>query len=57
VTVNGGEPTSVQFPGNDDSDAVGSVSVRLPLAAGPNTIEFGNRTGSAPDLDRIVVVR
>jgi hypothetical protein len=29
------------------------MTVRLPLAAGPNIIEFSNSDGWAPDLDRI----
>jgi hypothetical protein len=57
VTVNWGEPTTVDFPGSGNWDTVETMSVRLPLATGPNTIEFGNRNSWAPDLDRIVVSR
>jgi hypothetical protein len=57
VTVNGQKEATVNFPGTGNWSTVGTASVRLGLAAGPNTIEFGNRTASAPDLDRIVITR
>lgn len=36
-------------------DLVGTVQVRVPLRAGRNTVEFGNKNAPAPDLDRIRV--
>jgi hypothetical protein len=36
-------------------DQAPSVSVKLTLHAGNNTILFSNPSGSAPDLDRIIV--
>lgn len=46
----------VQFPATGATwGTLGAASVKLPLAAGPNAIEFGNRNAPAPDLDRMVV--
>jgi DUF1680 family protein len=55
ISVNGGAATTVSTPSTGGWDTVGSVSVTLTLAAGANTIRFGNPTGWAPDFDRIVV--
>jgi DUF1680 family protein len=55
VSVNGGTAVSVSTPSTGGWDTVGSVSVTVTLAAGVNTIQLGNPTGWAPDLDRIVV--
>ncbi|MGA8529843.1 MAG: CBM35 domain-containing protein [Acidobacteriaceae bacterium] len=54
MSVNGTAPQELDLNGdtfNDPTPAVIAVSLR----AGVNTIEFGNPTGYAPDLDRIVV--
>jgi hypothetical protein len=56
IVVNGQRHETVQFPRTGDEwGAVGAVSVQLPLTAGSNTIEFGNASQPAPDLDRMVV--
>jgi hypothetical protein len=55
ISVNGRGATTLAFPATADWDTVRTVSVRLRLAAGPNTVEVGNASGPAPDLDRIVI--
>ncbi|MDG4824251.1 CBM35 domain-containing protein [Asanoa sp. WMMD1127] len=45
----------VDFPSTGSRETVRTMTVRLPLAAGPNTIEFGNSDGWAPDFDRITL--
>jgi DUF1680 family protein len=55
ISVNGGAATTVSTPSTGGWNTVGSVQVTLTLAAGNNTIRFGNPTGWAPDFDRIVV--
>ncbi len=42
-------------PSTGGFDTIGSVTVTVTLAAGANTIRFGNTSGWAPDFDRIVV--
>jgi len=55
VTVDG-RPLTVGFSATaDEWGTIGAVSVRVPLDAGPNSVEFGNRRAPAPDLDRIVL--
>lgn len=55
VRVNGGQTSTVNFPGTGDRDTVASLALRINLDAGPNVIEFGGVAGRAPDLDRITV--
>jgi len=55
VSVNGGEMVTVDFPALGDGRAVGSVSIAVELAVGPNAIWFGNSSGPGPALDRITV--
>ncbi|MEN3304814.1 MAG: uncharacterized protein V7603_1016 [Micromonosporaceae bacterium] len=55
ISVNGGAATTVSTPSTGGWNTVGSVSVTLALDAGANTLRFGNPSGWAPDLDRIVV--
>ena len=55
VSVNGGSATSLSTPSTGGWDTIGSVTTTVTLAAGSNTIRFGNTSGWAPDLDRIVV--
>ncbi|HEX5542628.1 MAG TPA: hypothetical protein VFX60_13895 [Micromonospora sp.] len=57
VIVNG-SMNMVQLPATGDKWGVlGAVSVQIPLSAGTNTIEFGNKNAPAPDLDRLVITR
>jgi hypothetical protein len=55
VSVNGGAPQTVSFTPTVDFNTLGSTTLSLPLAAGPNTILFANPTAYAPDFDRITV--
>jgi hypothetical protein len=55
VTCNG-RSEAIRLPQTGNGgNAIGTVSVRLSLRAGPNTVEYGNQRDEAPDLDRIVV--
>ncbi|MGC9670905.1 MGH1-like glycoside hydrolase domain-containing protein [Planosporangium sp. 12N6] len=55
ISVNGGAAVTVGTPSTGGWDTIGSVTVSLTLAAGTNTLTFGNTSGWAPDIDRIVV--
>ncbi|MEJ3746804.1 hypothetical protein WEI85_26405 [Actinomycetes bacterium KLBMP 9797] len=57
VRVNSGTWLVVDFPSTGGWDSIGTVTVDVPLAAGDNTLEFGNAHYWAPDLDRVVVTR
>jgi alpha-galactosidase len=52
--VNGGVAQELDLNGDTFNDPT-PVVIAVNLRAGANTIEFGNPTGYAPDLDRIVV--
>ena len=54
MSVNGGTATELDLNGDTFNDPTPAV-IQVNLHAGSNTIEFGNPTGYAPDLDRIVV--
>ena len=54
MSVNGGTETELDLNGSTFSDPVPTV-ITVQLNAGTNTISFGNSSGYAPDLDRIVV--
>ncbi len=54
MSVNGGAATELDLNGSTFSDPV-PIVLHVQLHAGVNTIEFGNPSGYAPDLDRIVV--
>lgn len=54
MSVNGGAATELDLNGDTFNDPTPTV-IQVNLHAGSNTIEFGNPTGYAPDLDRIVV--
>jgi hypothetical protein len=57
VTVysNSGNGTSLRFPSTGDWSTVDTVSVRLALKAGSNTITFDSGWDYSPDIDRIDV--
>lgn len=55
VSINGGEMVTVDFPALGNGRTVGSVSIPVELAAGPNVVWFGNPDRPAPALDRITV--
>jgi hypothetical protein len=54
MSVNGGTVTELDLNGSTFNDPVPMV-LSVQLHAGTNTISFGNPTGYAPDLDRVVV--
>ena len=54
LTVNGATPTELDLNGSTFNDPV-PVVLPVHLHAGTNTINIGNPTGYAPDLDRIVI--
>lgn len=54
MSVNGGSTTELDLNSDTFNDPAATV-VPVNLHAGSNTIEFGNPSGYAPDLDRIVV--
>jgi hypothetical protein len=55
ISVDGGPGVSVRFAATGDSEIVGSLTLRVRLAGGANTIEFGNPADRAPDIDEITV--
>lgn len=54
MSVNGAPATELDLNGDTFNDPT-PIVVQVILHAGANTIQFGNPTGYAPDLDRIVV--
>jgi hypothetical protein len=54
MSVNGGTATELDLNGSTFNDPV-PVVLPVQLHAGVNTINIGNPTGYAPDLDRIVI--
>ncbi|GIF53326.1 hypothetical protein DFJ67_4566 [Asanoa ferruginea] len=55
VEVGGRDVGRFEFGSTGSWESVKTMTVRLPLAAGPNIIEFSNSDGWAPDLDRITL--
>jgi Alpha-galactosidase, CBM13 domain len=55
LSVNGGAPTSLNFPFTGGWSTVGTLDVTVPARTGANTLRFFNTVGPAPDFDRIVV--
>ncbi len=58
IRVNGGDKNIFKFNGNGyswNSDALAIKTVQVSLAAGNNTIEFGNDTDNGINIDRIEV--
>ncbi len=54
ISVNGGAAQTVTLTGTSWANPV-TTTVTVNLAAGSNTIRFGNDTAYAPDLDRITI--
>ncbi|HEX4166163.1 MAG TPA: CBM35 domain-containing protein [Bryobacteraceae bacterium] len=54
VTVNDGTPAELNLSGSTFNDPAVTI-ILVHLNAGVNTIQIGNPSGFAPDLDRIVV--
>lgn len=55
VSVNGGTPQSLSFAATGSFATTGTMTISVPLAAGNNTIEFGDPNAYTPDFDRIIV--
>jgi hypothetical protein len=55
LRINNGRSVSVKFPATNDWETVRSLTVRIRLDKGLNSIEFSNSVDYAPDLDRIVL--
>lgn len=56
LSVNGGAATNLFFTATGgDTNNVGAMTLYLQLAAGENTLTFGNLTNLAPNFDKIVV--
>ncbi|MFE0465382.1 CBM35 domain-containing protein [Kitasatospora sp. NPDC058965] len=55
ISVNGGTPSPVAFPGNGSWTTTQSALVTVPLHAGPNTLAFGNPTDWAASLAAVTV--
>jgi Carbohydrate binding module (family 35) len=55
VSVNGGAATSMVLPTTADWATVATVTLRVNLQAGPNSIRFYNPTDWASDVDKITV--
>ena len=54
MSINDGAPTELDLNGSSFNDPAVSI-IAVQLNAGVNTIQIGNPSGYAPDLDRIVV--
>jgi hypothetical protein len=55
ISVNGGTPQLLSFAPTGSFTTVGAMTVTVALTAGNNTIEFGNPSAYAPDLNEIIV--
>ena len=55
ISVNGGVATAVEFPATRGEGRPGVLRVALPLSSGDNTLTFANPTGTAPDVDKLVI--
>jgi hypothetical protein len=55
LRINSGRSVSLKFPATNDWETVRSLTVRIRLDKGLNSLEFSNQVDYAPDLDRIVV--
>ena len=55
VSVNGGPSQVLSFASTGSFSTTGTMTVALALAAGNNTIEFGDPAAYTPDFDRIMV--
>ncbi|GAA1795726.1 hypothetical protein HC028_18575 [Planosporangium flavigriseum] len=55
VSVNDGRFNVLRFPATGDWETVGSLTLRVKLDQGINSLEFSNAATAAPDLDRIII--
>jgi hypothetical protein len=55
LSVNGGPPVSLSFPGTGGWSTVGTLTLTTHLRAGANTLRLSGGRSPAPDFDRVVV--
>jgi uncharacterized protein YkwD len=55
LSVNGGTSSAISFPSTRSFGRPSTLRVKVTLQAGTNTLSFGNPSGGAPDLDKLVV--
>lgn len=55
ISVNGGAPITLTFPGTGGWSSVGTMVVTVPFRPGPNTVKMFNPDSPAPDFDKITV--
>jgi len=55
VSANGGKSIKVKCPSTGSWTSTGTVSFKISLKNGENTLKFSNETQYAPDLDCITV--
>jgi hypothetical protein len=55
ISVDNAEAVWIRFAGTGDRETVGSLTLRVRLDNGANTIEFSNPFDRGPDIDRITV--
>jgi len=55
ISVNGGVPIAVLFPGTRGTSRPGTLRITATLRAGENNLAFANPVGAAPDVDKVVI--
>ena len=55
ISVNGGVPTAIVFPGTRSASRPGTLRITATLRAGKNDLAFANSVGAAPDIDKVVI--
>ncbi|WP_426635825.1 CBM35 domain-containing protein [Planosporangium sp. 12N6] len=55
IRVNGRLIGQATFPDTGDWSTVDSLAMRINLTAGTNSLEFGNPSDPAPDIDRVIL--
>jgi len=55
ISVNGGVPIAIAFPGTRGTSRPGTLRITATLRAGENDLAFANSVGAAPDIDKVVI--
>jgi hypothetical protein len=55
ISIDNGAAVWVRFAGTGDGETVGSLTLRVRLQGGANTIQFSNPFDRGPDIDQITV--
>jgi hypothetical protein len=55
IAIDGTVAAVVTFPSTGDWHTVGSLTLRVNLAAGANNVQFDNPVDFAPDIDRVIL--